>query len=308
MVCWTEDAIDNAIVLLERALQIEGPNELLFATLGFAYTRYWGALPFRQDESELEKADTYADKVFKLNPDSPDGHVLKGILLFFQGKPHKAVTHIKKTYHMDPKNSNALFYLVLLSGVTGHMDAARFYFEKLTAVDPWSGVNPGWIEYYSGNFNEAVDGYRKEYEMDPESPYTRWAYACVLAWAHRTKEACEILEKMVRETPDSIFGQFASLLMNALRGRTDEALRMINPDLISAAKLHWQLPWMLASIYSMLGKTDESLDWLEHAISRGFINYPFLSKEEPFLENIRGEPRFKKLMERVKHKWENFEV
>ncbi len=26
------------------------------------------------------------------------------------------------------------------------------------------------------------------------------------------------------------------------------------------------------------------------------------------LENIRGEERFKKLMERVKHEWENFEV
>ncbi len=25
-------------------------------------------------------------------------------------------------------------------------------------------------------------------------------------------------------------------------------------------------------------------------------------------ENIRGEPRFKKLMERVKHEWENFEA
>ncbi len=34
-------------------------------------------------------------------------------------------------------------------------------------------------------------------------------------------------------------------------------------------------------------------------------------KEEdtnPFLENIRGEERFKKLMERVKYEWENFEI
>ena len=32
------------------------------------------------------------------------------------------------------------------------------------------------------------------------------------------------------------------------------------------------------------------------------------AKNDPFLENIRGEPRFKKLMERVKREWENFEV
>jgi hypothetical protein len=53
---------------------------------------------------------------------------------------------------------------------------------------------------------------------------------------------------------------------------------------------------------------DEALLWLEHSILGGFINYPILNEKDPFLENIRGEPRFKKLMERVKHEWENFEV
>lgn len=46
---------------------------------------------------------------------------------------------------------------------------------------------------------------------------------------------------------------------------------------------------------------------LKHMI-RGFINYPFFSKIDPFLENIRGDERFKKLIERVKREWENFEI
>jgi len=50
------------------------------------------------------------------------------------------------------------------------------------------------------------------------------------------------------------------------------------------------------------------LNWLEHAVDRGFINYPLLAEKDPFLANIRGEERFKKLMERVKHEWEHFEV
>ena len=144
--------------------------------------------------------------------------------------------------------------------------------------------------------------------MNPESPYTRWAYAVTLAWALHSDEACEILDKIVRDSPNTIFGQFASFLVNALQGRKDEALRAITPEFISVAKVHWQLPWMMAAIYSLIGSTDESLNWLEHAVTHGFINYPFLSEKEPFLENIRREPRFKKLMERVKHEWENFEV
>jgi hypothetical protein len=32
------------------------------------------------------------------------------------------------------------------------------------------------------------------------------------------------------------------------------------------------------------------------------------AEHDPFLEKIRAEERFKKLMERVKHEWEHFEV
>jgi len=33
-----------------------------------------------------------------------------------------------------------------------------------------------------------------------------------------------------------------------------------------------------------------------------------LADIDPFLANIRGEPRFQKLMQRVKYEWEHFEV
>jgi hypothetical protein len=64
----------------------------------------------------------------------------------------------------------------------------------------------------------------------------------------------------------------------------------------------------MAEGYALIGEKDEAINWLEEGMKWGFINYPFLNEIDPFLENIRGEPRFKKLMERVKHEWENFEV
>jgi hypothetical protein len=42
-------------------------------------------------------------------------------------------------------------------------------------------------------------------------------------------------------------------------------------------------------------------------IDCGFINYPFLNEYDPYLANIRGDERFKKLMERVRYKAEHFE-
>jgi hypothetical protein len=40
----------------------------------------------------------------------------------------------------------------------------------------------------------------------------------------------------------------------------------------------------------------------------GWINYPYLSEIDPWLQGIRGEPRFEQLMQRVKREWEEFEV
>lgn len=56
-----------------------------------------------------------------------------------------------------------------------------------------------------------------------------------------------------------------------------------------------------------MGECDAALDCLERAVEFGYINGPFLSVHEPFLANIRGEPRFLRLMERVHRAWEGFE-
>ena len=65
--------------------------------------------------------------------------------------------------------------------------------------------------------------------------------------------------------------------------------------------------FLASEVMALFGEKKESMDWLENAVNRGFINYPLLAEKDPFLANIRGEERFKKLMERVKYEWEHFE-
>ena len=66
-------------------------------------------------------------------------------------------------------------------------------------------------------------------------------------------------------------------------------------------------PWTLVIGLSLIDEKEEALNWLEEWVNLGCVNYPLFSKD-PFLENIRGEIRFKKLMKRVKYEWENLEV
>ena len=64
----------------------------------------------------------------------------------------------------------------------------------------------------------------------------------------------------------------------------------------------------MAASYALINEKNEAIDRVECAIKCGFINYPLLMEYDPFLANIRGEERFKKLMERAKYEWERFEA
>ena len=62
------------------------------------------------------------------------------------------------------------------------------------------------------------------------------------------------------------------------------------------------------SFYAMLEDKEHTLEWIETAINHVLINFPFFNRYDPFLAKLHGEPRFKKLMKRVKYEWEHFEV
>jgi TolB-like protein len=303
---WTRGALDEGVALLEKSLAMTGPNELLFATLGIAHTRYF-VLGIKSDEELLAQAERWAAKAFELNPASAGGHVVRGLVLWHQGRIQEAVHDFKAALRSDPQNAEAMHWLASSAGVSGHLGAARSYYKRLVAVDPWGGMNPGWVEYYDGRFDASLEGFRKEYEMDPQSPYTRWAYGSVLVWAGRIDEGCEVLDQAVQDAPETTFGRVAAFLTCALRGKSDEAIRVMTPELREAAWGDIQLAWMVAAVYAILGKKDEAIDWLEQAVRRGFINYPFLAEQEPFLTSIRGEPRFQSLMKEVKRRWKAFQ-
>jgi len=90
--------------------------------------------------------------------------------------------------------------------------------------------------------------------------------------------------------------------------KKEDALKFVTPELTEASKWDDLYSLYMAECYSIINEPEQALFWLENTIHYGIINYPFLNEYDPFLENIRGEERFKKLMERVKYEWENFEV
>src|SRR5712691_1745252 len=103
------------------------------------------------------------------------------------------------------------------------------------------------------------------------------------------------------------WARLAPAMACALRGEHEKLLGIVTPELRAAAQWDEIFSWWLADCFALVNERDAAIDCFERAVEFGFINLPWLSEYEPFLANLRGEPRFVRLMERVRSAWEAFE-
>jgi hypothetical protein len=52
--------------------------------------------------------------------------------------------------------------------------------------------------------------------------------------------------------------------------------------------------WM-ADIYSLAGEKELSVKWIRNAAKKGFINYEFFQKHDPYLKSLRKEVHSERL-------------
>ncbi len=307
---FTEDSIKRAIRLVQEAMDIVSQNELLISTMGMAYFQFVNS-GIDPDEKNLEKAEAYAQEVLQLNPDSAHGHVLLGFISETRGDFNKAIKETKDALEIDPNNPMALLLLGLLYVWSGKPLAAKALNRRLEKIDPLNPINdwlPLWTNTSEGRFDLALEISRKMYERDRENCVLQFVHMRTLIMNHRNKEALEIVDRADKDKLQHVYSSLFLLIKYALEGDKDRALQALTSDAVKLAKMDHIYSWNLAQIHAFMGLREEAIKWLENTINRGRIDYPFFAERDPLLENIRGEPGFKKLMERVKHEWENFKV
>jgi hypothetical protein len=141
----------------------------------------------------------------------------------------------------------------------------------------------------------------------PKGHPIRVFYGVALAYNNRQDEAFLVFDQLNKINPEHVFSQIGLMLKFALQGKKKETLKSITQEMLNWAQIDFTAPWTIIVGYSLIDEKEEALNWLETQIDLGCRNYPFINEYDIFLENIRGEERFKKLMERIKPEWENFQ-
>jgi len=307
---FNESSLGSALAHLQKGLDILGDNALLYSAMGFVCWQYVN-LGIAQEEY-IAKAEEYAQKALALDPESPQAHFIIGIIkMWVYGNVREYIRELKIALTVNPNYVHALILLAGLSTMSVGKPAAAIPFVQrvgqIDPLDPWNYFLQGRLFFYDGQYELAAEQFRQHYQLDPDNLIVRFFYALTLANMQDLDGAFSIIDHSAQMAPDNVVTKFGLLLKYGLLKDRERAFGEMTADFEKTCRRDHQWSYLVAVPLAMVDAREESLDWLENAVNRGFINYPELDRN-PFLANIRGEERFKKLMERVKHEWEHFEV
>ncbi len=305
------ESTERALHLLNKAIGVFGEHPLLLSGIGAIH---WQLYHYRGDvnEAHLARIKECAEKLFAIDAGSAHGHRLSSYLALHSGHSGEAVRHLRRSMEGDPNDTETLLWLSYLLAIhAGRPEQARPVAERWLAVDPLhpiSRMSLILVQWMKGEFEEASGKLEEWHRQEPDNRVAAFYHGHLLAWRGRRQESLELAEKMCREDPEETMGQALRFAALAIQGRPDEAKNALTPQVRGRLWMDFHLPWVVAEGYAVLGDGDEALRWLERAVEKGNVNYPVLSELDPLLADIRGEPRFKTLMERVKRDWEDFDA
>jgi non-specific serine/threonine protein kinase len=303
---WTKEGCDQALQYLEKGLEIVGENAMLYAGIGYVYYSY-ANLGIKREEYG-KKAESFAQKALEIDPESSEAHFVLGLINSdFLGNQQKGVYYLEKALAASPNDGDILFMLGLRYCLVGKIPAAEKLADRMAEVDPFNSQTvPARILLlqYGGQLDLAFELISKIKPVDPPGLFN---YAWFLAYKKQLTEAEDFLEKNIKDPEQNVSWQLYFLLKYAGRGDREKISQGLSPDFLYTVKRDPQYSSFMADVYALLGDKESVLDWLENAVRRGFFNYPYLNEYDPYLGNIRGEGRFRKLMENLKPEWQKFQ-
>ena len=235
-----------------KALQLDGNLAETHVSLGairFLYDWNW---------PEAEKEFTEA---VKLNPNSSDAHMWRGVFLAQMGRSDEAISEIKLAEDLDPLS---------------------------LAVH----VNAGWVYYLAKREDQAIQEWRKILDIDPHFKVTHASL-----WIAYVKQA-EMGTVLSPSSPDTDALQLAAITgRKAISGNRAEAERLLS-RLDSISKRHYVCPYEMATAHAVLGNKDKALDWLSRGLKERSACMPDL-KVDPRLDSLRSDARFNEFLKRV---------
>ncbi len=293
------DNIFRAIEFYQRAIERDPNYALAYAGLADAYAM----LPYYTATSRHEaapKAKEAALKALRLDPNLAEAHAVLGELLHFNEIDLAgSVREFQRAIELKPNYATAHQWYGNgpLVGF-GRFDEAIREGKRAVELDPLSpAINSdlGGTLYCARRYDEAAAQLRRTIEIDPTFLYAHYYLGIVLQLKRDLTGAIVEFEK-ARQLGDDPFVIGLIGAAKARAGDKDAASQALTELDGIRRELY---AYSRALLYLSLNQKNEALHWLERGFEdRDGSNLGWI-KVDPLLDELRGDPRFEALVQKV---------
>ncbi|MEP7214570.1 MAG: hypothetical protein ABI791_15955 [Acidobacteriota bacterium] len=250
----------------------------------------------------MPKAKIAALQAIALDDQLAEAHnSLGSYKLFFEWDTAGAELEYRKAIALDPGYANAHHFYSHCLQFSGRGAEALREMKQAVEVEPLSAVNNAelaWAYYLDRQYDASIDQSQKTLEMEPGFGYAYW----VMGLAYNAKgmfpEALTALEKGKTLSPDWLELQ-AELAYTHASGGSPEQGRAMLATILKTSAGGYVNEVAIASVYVALGENDKAMSWLEQGYI-GRCSWMKWVSIKPKLDKLRGDPRFKDLVDRIR--------
>jgi tetratricopeptide (TPR) repeat protein len=305
----SQQGIERAIQLVQRAQEIVGENALIHATLARCYSFSY-EFGVSHDMETLHRADRHASKALELAPHLGLALFAKAHVRFKEGNLKEAARLLRRAREHD-KNADPLTLLAIVLGVVGKVDEARSVADEAVALDPldvYTRTTQAFVDLLDGEFDAATSEFQRIVEDLGDNPLIDWCVAYAMAHSGRLEAAREVFAS-VAATDAMPVADLSELYCRAADGDRHAVMAQMSEahGMIEVAKTDESFPIFIANCLVMVGDEDGAIEWLDRSIDWGFCNYRYLGEYNPFLKPLHNNPRFTQLIDRARQKQRAFD-
>jgi len=289
----------KAIEYFNQAIAKDPNYALAYAGLADSYLllpNYGGI----STQEAIPPARAAVTKALEIEDSLAEVYASAGLLDMLELHLERAVSDFERAIQLKPNYATAHHWLMFAQLSLGRFDQAITEGKRAVELDPLSVIinaDLAWTYFCAHRFDEAETQARKTLEIDPRFFRVHYYLGGISGSKGRLDEAISEFQKAVEANNDAY-----SLAMlgqaYARAGRKDEAQRIV-ARMNEEAKSRYIAPYAWALIYDGLGEKERAIDELERAYQKGDTHYLFEIKIDPLLQDLRGQPRFEALVQKI---------
>jgi adenylate cyclase len=295
----TKEGIEKTISYFEQAIETDPGYVLAYTGLADAYLVLadWGYISTKKAVPLIRG---FLAKSLELDNTLAENHSSLMYLSFLEWEWQQAEKESRIAFELNPKSPVAHHFYALIQALSGNFRIAIEHNSRARELDPLSLIFNyacGLILYMSRQYDEAVKQLRKTLEID--NNFTPAYFLISFSYLQKGMHAETLEEYQNLLLRNTLTEKYVPLIEGIFKKSGIKGfLNWLIDEGLGLEIGMYNQSYQLAVCCSLLNERETAFIWLEKAFEQRSVKMTGI-KEDPGLDNLRGDPRFSKFLERV---------